>query len=205
MGIDLSKIGMKKGQQYETIITTVDANDLRNAAPIGVICKGKNKIMCRIFKGSKTLENIIKTKEFTVNITYDPLVFTYSTIENIPENQFNENNSLKNADSYFKCEVISLKEAVKKSDPIRKSEANVIIAEVKELVINKPCSIAMNRGMDMLIESLINYTRINDKNKDYFLNRFQEAKRVINKVGSNKEKKAISEIKKALIQKGFLD
>ena len=64
MEIDLTDIGMYKGQQYETIISTTNNNGDLNAAPIGILCRGKDKIMCRIFKGSHTLENIIFQKEY---------------------------------------------------------------------------------------------------------------------------------------------
>jgi hypothetical protein len=63
---------MEKGRQYETIITTKNDDGSKNAAPIGVIYAGDDKIINRIFKGSHTLENIIREKEFTVNITHDP-------------------------------------------------------------------------------------------------------------------------------------
>ena len=137
MEIDLTKIGMFKGQQYETIISTVDNEGNLNAAPIGILCRGKDKVLCRIFKGRHTLENIISQKEFIVNITQNPELFTESLLDNLETTDFNENKSIKNADCYFKCEVTSIKEAVKQSDPVKKKgEANVIKANVVELIIN---------------------------------------------------------------------
>lgn len=206
MEINLSSVGMEKGRQYETIITTISLEGKRNAAPIGVICTGKDSVICRIFKGSTTLENIISQKEFTVNITENPQLFTLSTIDNLPENYFDENNSIKNIESYFKCEVTDLIEAVKRSDPIKSnSKAIVIKAKVTSLVINKNIK-AINRAMGLLIETLVNFTRmdmVGDEQKEYYLGRFREAKRVINKVGSKEEQKAIHEIKKELIKKGY--
>ena len=120
MEIDLTKIGMFKGQQYETIISTVDNEGNLNAAPIGILCRGKDKVLCRIFKGRHTLENIISQKEFIVNITQNPELFTESLLDNLETTDFNENKSIKNADCYFKCEVTSIKEAVKQSDPVKK-------------------------------------------------------------------------------------
>ena len=38
MEINLSSVGMEKGRQYETVITTLSPEGKRNAAPIGVIC-----------------------------------------------------------------------------------------------------------------------------------------------------------------------
>ena len=145
MKIDLSLIGMEKGRQYETIITTRNDDGSKNAAPIGVICAGNDKIINRIFKGSRTLENIIREREFTVNITPDPELFTTPIIGNLPQDSFNEDYSLKSIEAYFKCEVISLTEAIKQSDPIKKKdEAIVIKSMVSELTINKKTT-ALNR------------------------------------------------------------
>lgn len=206
MEIDLSTIGFEKGKQYETIITTSDSSNKMNAAPIGVICRGPNTIMCRIFKGGHTLSNIILKREFTVNICEDPMLFAKSTIGNLDEDEFEKDNSIKNIDSYFKCEVIDLIEAVKQSDPIRnKSEAIVIKAKVTKLVINNPIK-AYNRSFGLIIESLVNFSRIDivdDGTKKYYLDRFKEANRVIKKVGSKKDRESMVEIKNKLIEKGY--
>lgn len=206
MKTNLNLIGMEKGRQYETIITTKNSKNIKNAAPIGVICAGENKILNRIFKGSHTLENIISQKEFIVNITHDPNLFIVSLLGNLPEEYFNEDNSLKCADAYFKCNVISLTEAVKQSDPIKKNgEAIVIKSKVTELVINRPTH-AMNRGFAYVIESLANLTRfdmVNDDKKEEYIKRFREANRVVVKVGYKEDIKAMHEIKKELIKKGY--
>ena len=206
MQIDLASVGMEKGKQYETIITTTSCDDIKNAAPIGVICAGQDKVLNRIFKGSRTLENIISKREFIVNITHNPEVFTLSTVGNLPEDYFNEDNSLKCADAYFKCNVISLTEAVKQIDPIKKNgEAIVIKSKVTELVINRPTH-AMNRGFAYVIESLANLTRfdmVNDDKKEEYIKRFREANRVVVKVGYKEDIKAMHEIKKELIKKGY--
>lgn len=206
MEIDLASIGMEKGRQYETIITTVNNENLKNAAPIGVLCSGKDIIINRIFKGSHTLDNIILQREFIANITHDPELFTKSTLGNLPPECFNENNSLKDAEAYFKCEVISLKEAVKQSDPIRKKEEAIVIkSKVTEIVINKPTK-AMNRGFGYVIETLSNFTRfdlVDEKQKELYLNRFREANRVVKKIGYKQDMQAMEAIKKELIKKGY--
>jgi len=206
MEIDLNLIGIDKGKQYETIITTVNCENVQNAAPIGVLCSGKDTILCRIFKGGKTLNNIISQREFTVNITHDPELFTLSTIGNLSPEYFSNDNSLRGVDAYFKCEVISIKEAVKQSDPIRKKgEANVIKSKVTDMVINKEVQ-ALNRAFSCLIETLANFTRfdlVDEEKKQYFLTRFRECSRVVNKVGGKEEKQSMGEIKKELIKRGY--
>lgn len=206
MEIDLAKIGMFKGQQYETIITTINKDGNLNAAPIGILCGGKNKVICRIFKGSQTLENIISQKEFIVNICENPELFTWSLLDNLEKNDFSKDNSIKNVDAYFKCEVTSIKEAVKQSDPIKKkSEANVIKADVSELIINNPVK-AYNRAFSYVIECLENFSRIDivdDEKRKYYLDSFKEAYRVVKKVGSKKDKEAMDKIKSKLNEKGY--
>lgn len=206
MQIDLASVGMEKGKQYETIITTTSCDDIKNAAPIGVICAGQNKVLNRIFKGSRTLENIISKREFIVNITHNPEVFTLSTVGNLPEDYFNEDNSLKCADAYFKCEVISLKEAVKQSDPVKSNgEAIVIKSKVTQLAINKQTR-PINRGFGYVIESLSNLTRVDivgEEQKEEYFERFREANRIVTKVGYKQDIEAMQKIKKELIKKGF--
>jgi hypothetical protein len=206
MEIDLNLIGMDKGKQYETIITTVDCENVQNAAPIGVLCSGNDTILCRIFKGRKTLDNIISQREFTVNITHDPELFTLSTIGNLPPEYFSNDNSISGIDAYLKCEVIDIKEAVKQSDPIRKKgEANVIKSKVTDMVINKDVQ-AFNRAFSCLIETLANFTRfdlVDEEKKQYYLTRFRECSRVVNKVGGKEEKQSMGEIKKELIKRGY--
>lgn len=206
MQIDLASVGMEKGKQYETIITTTSCDDIKNAAPIGVIGAGQDKVLNRIFKGSRTLENIISKREFIVNITHNPEVFTLSTVGNLPEDYFNEDNSLKCADAYFKCEVISLKEAVKQSDPVKSNgEAIVIKSKVTQLVINKQTR-PINRGFGYVIESLSNLTRVDivgEEQKEEYFERFREANRIVTKVGYKQDIEAMQKIKKELIKKGF--
>ena len=209
MTIDLSSVGMENGQHYESIISSQNKDLKPNAAPIGIICKNKNEIMCRIFKNSNTLNNIHTQKEFIVNITHDPLYFTLSTIGNLNEDYFNFDDGrayLKNTEAYLKCSVKSIKYAIKTNDPIRKAEIGIINAEVTKIVKNDKCVKAPNRSFYSLIESLVNFTRIDlvDKNQqEYYIGRLQESHRVINKVGNKKEKEAIEILKKTVKNKGY--
>ena len=206
MEIDLTKISMFKGQQYETIITTINDDGSLNAAPIGILCRGKDKVMCRIFKGSHTLENIISQKEFIVNICENPELFTWSLLDNLEKDDFSEDQSIKNVDAYFKCKVTSIKEAVKQSDPVKKkSEANVIKADVCKLIIRNPVK-AYNRALSYVIECLANFSRIDivdDEKRKYYLDSFKEARRVVKKVGSKQDKEAMDMIKSKLNEKGY--
>ena len=183
MTINLNSVGMEKGRQYETIITTKNPDGSKNAAPIGVICA-----------------------EFIVNITHDPELFTFSLLGNLPQTYFNDDYSLKCGDAHFKCRAIKFTEAVKQSDPIKKKdEAIVIKSEVTDMTINKPAK-AMNRGFGYVIETLTNLTRfdlVDEAQKEKYIARFKEANRVVLKVGRKEDIKAMQEIKKELLKKGY--
>lgn len=196
----LKTLGLNKHIHYETIITTKYKNK-PNAAPIGVICTGDDTIMCRIFKNSTTLKNICKTNEFTVNILNNPLAFTYATLFTVPQNYLALDNSIKCANSYFKCKVQDIKEVIKTNDPINKSQKYIIKAKVEHIKINNDGN-PHNRAMDLIIESIYNFKNF-DENPDYYIKRLKEAKRIITKVGSKQDKKAINILIEAIKNRGF--
>lgn len=215
MEINLTEIGMHKGQQYEAIITTIDKDGKSNAAPFGVRVLEKNEIFLRIFDGGNSIKNIKDKKEFVVNISINPLMFTLSTTDTIPEEYLtriskNERNEelvyLTDADAYFICEVKSIKESYRENDPIKDTGVNFIKAEVVELNINNKCVKPINRGIHALIESLVNYSRINivdEEKQKYFLKRFLESERLIKRVGNEEEKESIKILREYLIKQGY--
>lgn len=207
---DLTTLGMEDGLHYEGIYTTISKDGVKDAAPIGINCKDKNKIGCRIFVGSTTLKNIQETKEFVINITDNPIAFVKSTIGNLNKEDFTEDNNIaimKDVDAYIKCKAIS----IEKMDPIADhvnshGEAYIIDSEVIEIIKNNKCAKALNRGFFSLLESLSNYTRLDivDKEKqDYYVGRYNENKRIINKVSDDKTKEAMNILGDAMVKKGF--
>lgn len=216
MEIDLSEIGMDKGQQYETIITTTDKNGNPNAAPFGIRILDKDKIQLRIFEGGNSIKNIKEKEEFIVNITENPLMFTLATINTIPEEYLtkiekstkrnNELFYLTNTDAYFICEVETLKTAFRENNPIKDTEINIIKANVVELNINNKCVKPINRALSALIESLVNYSRISivdGSTQKQFIERFLESERIIKRVGNKEEKDSIQILKENLKNQGF--
>ena len=127
-------------------------------------------------------------------------------MDNLEKDDFSEDQSIKNVDAYFKCKVTSIKEAVKQSDPVKKkSEANVIKADVCKLIIRNPVK-AYNRSFSYVVECLANFSRIDivdDEKRKYYLDSFKEARRVVKKVGSKQDKEAMDMIKSKLNEKGY--
>ena len=216
MEIDLNKIGMHKGQQYEVIITTIDKDGNTNAAPFGLRVLENNEIFLRIFEGGNTIKNIKDKEEFIVNITTDPLMFTLATTNTIPDEYLTRTSKktksndelafLTDADAYFICEVTSLKTSFREDDPIKATEINFIKAEVVEINVKNQCAKPINRAIHALIEALVNYSRINivdGETQKYFIERFLESERIIKRVGNEKEKESIQILKENLIKQGF--
>ena len=216
MEIDLNKIGMHKGQQYEVIITTIDKDGNTNAAPFGLRVLENNEIFLRIFEVGNTIKYIKDNEEFIVNITTDPLMFTLATTNTIPDEYLTRTSKktksndelafLTDADAYFICEVTSLKTSFREDDPIKATEINFIKAEVVEINVKNQCAKPINRAIHALIEALVNYSRINivdGETQKYFIERFLESERIIKRVGNEKEKESIQILKENLIKQGF--
>lgn len=215
MEIDLTKIGMFKGQQYEAIITTIDNEGHSNAAPFGVRVLENDEVFLRIFDGGNSIKNIKEKEEFIVNITTSPLMFTLSStntipdeyLSRIPETEINgELAYISDADAYLICKVKSLKSSYRENDPIKDTGVNFIKAKVIEMNINNKCVKPINRGIHALIEALVNYSRINivdEKTQIYFIERFLESERIIKRVGNEEEKEAITILKEDLKDQGF--
>lgn len=215
MEIDLTEIGMFKGQQYEAIITTIDKEGHSNAAPFGVRVLENDEIFLRIFDGGNSIKNIKENEEFIVNITASPLMFTLSSTNTIPEEYLSripETNGngemayITDADAYLICKVKSLKSSFRENDPIKDTGVNFIKAKVVELNINNKCVKPINRGIHALIEALVNYSRINivdEKTQEHFIERFLESERIIKRVGNDEEKESIKILKEDLKGQGF--
>ena len=158
---------------------------VKNAAPIGIQCKGLDKLGCRLFVGTHTLANVMETKRYVINITENSLNFVNSTVGNLDADKFTDDEEiaiLKDADAYIVCEVTNIEKQDKIKDHVTShGEAYLVDADATEIVINHPGARAMNRGIHCLIESLSNFT----------VGRFNENKRIIDRVADDDTKKAM--------------
>jgi len=196
---DLESIGMKKGLLYETIITTEDINGKPNAAPIGVICKGKGEIIIFLHEGSHTLENIKVTKRFVVNILKDPTLFVKCTVGDLSIDYFDKYKSdfyIKNTEAFFRAMVTDFNEIFKK-DELGPSRISIIKAEVDEIIKKVDYVEPLNRAIFAVIEALIYLTRIDVADAEtskVYLDRIREMSRIVNRVGGLEHKKAMKNI-----------
>ena len=203
MNYDLSKVGIEKDLQYECITTTINESGVKNAGAFAFKYLGDDKVFCRIFEGSKTLKNIQNTNRYVVNITQDPLIFTYATLDCLGDEYYSDDTDiaiLKNSPSYIIVDVESIEKRTPDDFPI-KGDKNIyfITGLIKEFVINDESVKAFNRGLSALIECLVNFSRykiVDDAQRKVYMDKLIENQRVINKVSDEKTKKAIAKLKK---------
>ena len=203
MNCSLSDIGIEKGLQYECITTTQSREGVKNAGAFAFEYLGEDKVHCHIFEGSKTLKNILDTKEYVVNVTQDPLVFTHATLDSFDDEFFDDFEGIpiiKNSPAFIIVDVESVEIMTPDNFPIN-GDAKIyfITGKIRKIVVNDKSVRAYNRGMDALVECLVNVSRYKlvdgAKRKEYF-NRMLENERVVNKVSDEKTKNAFKIVKK---------
>ena len=195
---DLGSVGIHMNLQYECITTTINSKKEKNSAAFAFIYLGEDKVMCRIFEGSKSLENIQETKQYVVNITQDPLIFTLSTIDKLPDEYYTDDEDmaiLKDSGAYLIIDVDKIEMKTPEDFPI-KNDTNIyfITGTIKEFIIRDESIKAFNRGFSGLVESLVNCSRykiVDGAKRKYYKNRLEENKRIIEKVSDEKTKKAM--------------
>ena len=202
MKYDLSKVGIEKDLQYECITTTIGEDGIKNAGAFAFKYIGDDKVFCRIFEGSKTLKNIQNTNEYVVNITQDPLAFTYATLDCLDDEYFTSDEDIaiiKNSPAYIIVDVESIEKKTPDDFPI-KGDKNIffITGKIRDFIVNDESVRAFNRGLSGLIEGLVNFSRykiVDDEKRKEYMDRLIENQRVIEKVSDEKTKKAMSTLK----------
>lgn len=193
----LESLNMFKGQLYETIVTTQSNEGIRNAAPIGVICKDSNHVVIHLDNCVHTHLNILENGELIVNITKNPLIFTYSTIGELDDEYFDELNGfplIKDSLGFFKAHVIKRIEKKREND-YNDGIGHVVTCEVEDIYTREYDEIVpLSRSMNAVIESLVYYCRFDHKYKDkqdIIWTHMKELNRVCQKVGNASEKKSM--------------
>ena len=193
----LESLNMFKGQLYETIVTTQNGELVKNAAPIGVICKDSNHVVIHLDNCVHTHLNILENGELIVNITKNPLVFTYSTLGELDDEYFDEFKGfpmIKDSIGFFKAHVVKTRDKKREND-YNDGIGNIVTCEVEDIYISDYKEIVpLNRAMNAVIESLIYYCRFDHKyshmQKEIWIH-MKELNRVCHKVGNESEKKSM--------------
>lgn len=199
----LEKVGIKKDLQYECITSTINADGEKNAGAFAFKYLGGDMVHCHIFEGSKTLKNILETNCYVVNITQDPIVFTYATLNCLGDEYYTDDADIaiiKNTPAYIIIDVVEIEKKSPENFPI-KGDNNIyfITGKIREFIINNENIMAFNRGMSALIESLVNFSRykmVDEVQKKIYMDKLLENQRVINKVSDEDTQKAIADLRK---------
>ena len=201
MTYDLGKLGIEKDLQYECITTTISKDGVKNAGAFAFVYLGGDKVHCHIFEGSKTLKNILDTDEYVVNITQDPLVFTYATLDCLDDEYYSDDDDIaiiKNAPAYIIVDVEDVDIKTPENFPIKSNNSIYFITgKIRKVIVNDENVRAYNRGMSGLIEGLVNFSRykiVDDEKRKEYMDRLIENQRVINKVSDEKTKKAMANL-----------
>jgi hypothetical protein len=200
--MNLEQLGIKKDVQYECITTTINKDGIKNAGAFAFQYLGDDKVHCHIFEGSKTLKNILNTNEYVVNITQDPLVFTYATLDCLGDEYYTDDNDIaiiKNTPAYIIVDVENVEIKTPENFPI-KGDNNIyfITGKIRKVVVNDENVQAFNRGLPSLIECLVNFSRykiVDDEKRKFYMGKLLENERIINKVSDEKTKNAMAHLK----------
>ena len=195
MNHDLGKVGIEKDIQYECITTTINRDGVKNAGAFAFRYLGEDMVFSSIFEGSKTLKNMLDTREYVVNITQDPLVFTYATLDCLGDEYFTSDDDIaiiKNTPAYIIVDVVDVEKKT-----LKDSNLYFVTGRIREFVINDENAQAFNRGMSGLIEGLVNFSRykiVDDEKRKEYMDRLVENKRIIDKVSDEKTRKAMADL-----------
>ena len=147
------------------------------------------------------MKNILDTNEYVVNITQDPLVFTYATLDCLDDEYFTDDADIaiiKNTPAYIIVDVENIEIKTPENFPINADNSIYLIdGKIRDVVVNDGNAQAYNRGMSGLIEGLVNFSRykiVNDAKRKEYLDRLIENQRIIEKVSDEKTKKAMAEL-----------
>ena len=198
MEYDLSKVGVEKDLQYECITTTISKDGIKNAGAFAFVYLGEDKVHCHLFEGSKTLQNILDTNEYVVNITQDPLVFTYATLNCLGDEYYTDDDDIaiiKDTPAYIIVDVEDIDVKTPENFSIKGDNSIYFITgKIREFVINDDRARAFNRGMPGLIEGLVNFSRykiVGEEQRKVYMDQLLENQRIINKVSDEKTKKVM--------------
>ncbi len=155
---------------------------------MGIIRK-QDTILIRLFKGSRTYQNILAENFLVANVTNDPVAFVKYTFSDVKPDDLETISSpwrefpvLKEAQSWVAFECINTK-----------ITPEALIVELRPLRghVNSFYPKAPNRGLNAIIEATIHATRYKINREEKYLKLINFYEDIINKCGGEKEKEAL--------------
>ena len=168
--MDLSDIGIDKGRLCEVIVTTYHEDGSPNAAPMGVIGMGRDRLLLRVHTNTDTWENIRRGGSCVINIVFDPMLFLVCSLHGRHKGPVEvETRRVKKASSvnapylvdahaYLEAELESCK-SVQREDVHGSATIAEINMVARGIEILSPFPIAPNRGFFAAVELAIALSR----------------------------------------------
>lgn len=170
-------------------INEVIATTRNNAAPMGIICKGKKHSMV-VFRNSATVTNIEQDGWIVANIVHDPILFVMTAFSDIPLSQLYsfdvgeiQMQRLACADSWI---------AYTTTIQNRTKDKILVSLTLQEEVIRPSIPRAVNRGFNSLIEATVHATRFVITKDPHLAQCIRYHGDIVKKCGSRQEKEAYS-------------
>ena len=157
----LAKLNLNPGYIYETIVTTYNPQDkMPNAAPMGIAFHDEKTVVISPYMTTQTFKNIQQTRYAVINFIYDLDTFFESAFgtnkPKLPLHRFKPSKKvpvpgLKDAFAYVEVETLEIQKDASRAK---------IIAEIKTWDVGQIPCFPINRGYNLVLESIIHATRI---------------------------------------------
>jgi hypothetical protein len=204
--MDVEEAGIGEGIS-EVIVTTRSASGEPNAAPIGIITSindetGERPHFVKLYKGSQTLANVLKTTRLAANVTDDAVIFVKAAFEHLSEAYFSDFAGvpvLTKVNAWIVFDSILIEE---------RSDYLYFRLLPRAVEIKRKEVKAINRGRNAVIEATILATRYNvtkdEGEKEELKKVMEQYAEIVTKCGGRREKEAMSVLEKNVLQRyGF--
>ncbi len=194
--VNLEEAGISEGIA-EVIVTTRSDAGKPHAAPIGIITginEEEIKYFVKLYKGSRTLANVLETNTLAANVTDDVVVFVKAAFEKLNENYFTsfaEMPVLKEANAWI---VFTTALTVESSEYFRFQLTSTAVK------VNRKEVKAINRGRNAMIEATILATRFeitkDEQGREEMRKEMERYADIVKKCGGRREKEAMRILQK---------
>jgi hypothetical protein len=157
--VTLADLGFCQGIICETIICTFNRDGRPNAAPMGVMVKGGQKVSLIVYNSAETLKNLQNIKAATLNLTGDIDFYYKSALKDdeLPIDWF-EKSKVINAPK-LKAASATVSVSIEDFEPINAIRTKVI-GNVEHVEALKMYPLVYCRAMPAVLEAIIHATRV---------------------------------------------
>lgn len=149
---DLKRLGFTENSFVETILVSKNNDGSYNAAPMGVI-RREDQLEIRVYKSSKTYNNLIDDTCVSLNITDDPILFLKTAFKD-------EYEEIPIVNDWYIQGSDAIVLARKKEETMISDFQSLFILQPFEVSIKRREPTVFSRGRAAAIEAIIHATRV---------------------------------------------